>query len=169
MIPLPWSLRTQQIRLLAEVSAQSRVPLTPVLETRSHGREQMYLLWGSLQIGSTAEETDAQLRVPADVVPSAQLVLEESGQQQALGACRFQHAAIVPQTRVEDEMVKHLGERGGRRQIDRGTRGYPSVVREHTRVVEQFVTINGGFRHLLQTPDKKLKRLLFPRCEQFWR
>ena len=38
-------------------------------------------------------------------------------------------------------------------------------MREHAGVVQQFLMINGWFRHVLQTPDKKLKRLLFPRCE----
>ena len=106
-----------------------------------------------------------KLRVPADVVPPAQLVLEESGKQQALGACRFHHRAVVPQARVEHEMVEHLGERGRRRQIDRRVCGDPGVMREHTGVVQQFLVIDGGFRHLLQTHDEKLQRLLFPGCE----
>jgi hypothetical protein len=139
--------------------------LTPGLEARSESGEQTHLLWGSLQAGRPAEKADPQVRVPAEVVPSAQLVLEESGQQQALGSCRFHHCVIVPQARVEHEMVEHLGEGGGGRQIDRGVRGYPSVVREDTRVVQQFLMINGWFRHRLQTPNEKLKRLLFPRCE----
>ena len=141
------------------------MPLTPGLEARGDGGEQTHLLWGSFQSGRPAEKADAQLRVPADVVPPAQLVLEESGQQQALGACRFHHRAVVPQARVEHEMVEHLGECGRRRQIGRRVRGDPGVVREHTGVVQQFLVINGGFRHLLQTHDEKLERLLFPGCE----
>ncbi|MEY4095364.1 MAG: hypothetical protein RLZZ53_2563 [Acidobacteriota bacterium] len=38
-------------------------------------------------------------------------------------------------------------------------------MREHAGVVEEFLVINGWFRHGLQTLNKKLKRLLFPRCE----
>ena len=55
----------------------------------------------------------ARPRVPADVVPPAHLVLEESRQQQALRACRFHHFAVVLQAGVEHEMVEHVGK--GRR------------------------------------------------------
>ena len=139
--------------------------LPPGLEARSHGSEQAHLLWRSLQICSAAEKANPQLRVPADVVPSAQLALEEPGKQEALSTGGFHHRAIVPQARVEYEMVEHLGQRGRRRQIDGGLRRYPSVVRKHTGVVQQFLVIDGWFRDLLQTPNEKLERLLFPRSE----
>ena len=137
----------------------------PRLEARSDRAEQTYPLWGSFQIGGPAEKADPQVRVPADVVPSAQLVLEESGKQQALRTCRFHHRAIVPQARVEHEMVEHLSEARRRRQIGRRVRGDPGVMREHTGVVQQFLVINGGFRHFLQTHNEKLERLLLPGCK----
>ena len=98
------------MRLVAQFPAQSSVPLAPGLEARSDGGEQTHLLWGSFQIGSPPEKSDPQARVPADVVPPAQLVLEESGKQQALGTCRFHHRAVVPQARIEHEMVEHFDE-----------------------------------------------------------
>ena len=39
------------------------------------------------------------------------------------------------------------------------------MMREHTGVVQQFLVINGRFRHLLQTHNEKLERLLFAGCK----
>ena len=120
---------------------------------------------GSFQSGRLAEKPDAQVGVPADIVSPAQLVLEESGKQQALGTRRFHHRAVVLQARVEHEMVEHRGECGRRCQIDRRVCRYLSVMREHTGVVQEFLVIDGGSRHLLQTHNEKLQRLLFPGCK----
>jgi hypothetical protein len=42
---------------------------------------------------------------------------------------------------------------------------YLSVMREHTGVVQEFRVIDPGSRHLLQTHNEKLQRLLFPGCK----
>ena len=125
----------------------------------------MHLLWRLLEIGGAGEKADPQARVPADVVPPAQLVLEESRQQQALRTCGFHHRAIVTQAGVEHEVVEHLSEGRRRRQIGRRVRGDPGVMREHTGVVKQLLVINGRSRHLPQAHDEKLERLLFPDCQ----
>jgi hypothetical protein len=59
-------------------------------------------------------------------------------------------------------MVEHLDERGWRCQIGRRVCGRLSVMREHTGVAQQFLVIDGGFGHLLETLEEKLQRLSLP-------
>ena len=80
--------------------------------------------------GRPAEKTRAQFGMPANVVTSTHLVLEESRQQHALCARRFHHQAVVQQGRVRYKMVEDRAEINGSRHIDVGLCGYLGVVRQ---------------------------------------
>lgn len=67
--------------------------------------------------------------VPPEVVPAPHLILEEPGEHQALLAGGFHHLAVVPQARVDEEVVEHRRQRLGRRQIHGRGRGDLRVVR----------------------------------------
>ena len=82
---------------------------TPRLEASGDGVEQPGFLERLLVKRGPAEETRAQLGIPADVVTSAHLVLEESRQEQALRARCFHHEAVVQQCRVGHEVVEDRG------------------------------------------------------------
>ena len=116
--------------------------------------------------GGPAEETRSQLGIPTDVVPSTHLVLEESCQEQALGARRF-HQAVVQQGRVRHEMVEDRAEVPRSRHIEVGLGRYLGIVRQQAGVVEQLLSIDRGLGDVLQTQHEKLQRLPMIDREQF--
>ena len=67
----------EQIGLVTQLAAQPRVPLTPRFEAPGNRVEEPGFARGRFVDGRLAEETRAQLRVPADVVTLAHLILEE--------------------------------------------------------------------------------------------
>src|SRR3954471_14257741 len=79
--------RDDEVRLIAELAAQAGVALTPRLEALADGFEQTCFRRRLFLRGGAAEEAGAEIRIPADVVSMAHLILEESGQQQTLRAC----------------------------------------------------------------------------------
>ena len=106
-----------------------------------------------------AEETGAEFRIPANVVPPAHLILEESRQQEALGAGGFHHHGVVEQRRINHEVIEDVAEVRRGRKIDRGLRRYLSVVSQHTGVVEEFPSIDAGSRDILQVLEEEFQRL----------
>ncbi len=113
-----------------------------------------------------AEESGAKFRVPADVVPPAHLLFEESRQHQALGAGGFHHDAVLPQSGVRNEMIEDRAEIRRRREIDGGVRGHLGVVRQHAGVVEQLRLIYVGSGHILQALEEEFQRLTMIGREQ---
>jgi hypothetical protein len=75
--------------MVPQLAAQLRVPLAPRFEVPADRVKEPGFARGPFMDGRPAEETRAQLRVPADVVPLAHLILEEPRQQEALRACHF--------------------------------------------------------------------------------
>ena len=159
--------RVQHIRLVAQFAAQPRVALAPRLEAPGDRVEQPRFGRGWFLNGRPAEETRAQLGIPADVVPPAHLILEEPRQQQALRARRFHHQAVVQQGRVGHKMVEDHAEIRGSRPIDVRLCGYLSVVRQHAGVVEQFLSIDRGLGYVLKAQEEELQRLPIIGREQF--
>jgi hypothetical protein len=149
----------QQIGLVAQLAAQLSVAPTPGLEAPRDRVEQPSFVWGAFVKGRPAEKTRAQRGIPADVVPSTQLVLEESRQQQALRACRFHHQAVMQEGRIRYKMVEDIIESRWSRQVDVGLRGDLGVVRQQAGVVKQFLLIDGGLGYVLQALNEKLQRL----------
>jgi len=100
--------------------------------------------------GGPVVETGTERCIPADVVPPSHLVLEEPAEKQALCARRFHHEPVVQQRRVDDEMIEHRAERGGCGKFLIRLGRYQGVVREHTRVVQQFFAFDFRPRDVLQ-------------------
>jgi hypothetical protein len=92
-------------------------------------------------------------------VPSTHLVLEESRQQQALGARRFHHRTAIQQRRVPHKSVEHHAEIRGSPHIDRVLDGDLGVVREHAGVVKQFVSIDCRLDDVLQALREEVECL----------
>lgn len=107
--------------------------------------------------GRPAEEAGTQLRVPADTVPLAHLILEKPCQQQALRACHFHHDAVPQQRAVRHEMVEDLTEVSGSWPFDVGLRRYLRVVRQYAGVVQQFVLIDVGLGHIPKAGYEELQ------------
>src|SRR5258705_13714899 len=140
----------QQIRLVPQRAAQPRVPLTPRFEASGDRVEEPGFVRGPFVDGSLAEETRAQLRVPADVVPLAHLILEEPRQYEALRACHFHHQAVAQQGGVRHKMVEDLAEIRGGWPFDTRLCRYLSVVRQNTGVIKQLFSIDARLGHVPQ-------------------
>src|SRR4029453_12750934 len=121
--------------------------------------EQPSFMRGAFVKSRPAEKARAQFGIPADVVSSTHLVLEKSRQQQALSARRFHHRAVMQEGCVGHKMVEHCAEIRGNRHIDGGVCGDLDVVRQYARVVEQFLSIDGGLGDALQAKNKELQCL----------
>ena len=157
----------QQIGLVPQVATQLRVALTPRLEASRNSVEQPGFVWGRLVKCRAAEKTRAQLGIPADVVPSTHLVLEESRQQEALGACHFHHQAVAQQGGVRHKMVEDRAEIRGSWPFDVGLCGYLSIVRQHTGVIKQLFSIDGGLGNVPKAQKEELQYVPMVGREQF--
>ena len=64
-------------------------------------------------------------------------------------------------------MVEDLGEIRGSWPFDAGLCRYLSVVRQHTGVIQQLFSIDGGLGYVPKAKDEKLQRLLMVGRKQF--
>ena len=153
--------------LAPQLAAQARVPLAPRFEVPADRVEKPGLALGLFMEGRPAEETGAQLCVPADVVPLAHLILEEPRQQEALRARHFHHQAVAEQGRVRHKVVEQRAEIRGSGPFGVGLRGDLSVVRQHTGVVKQLLSIDTGLGDVPEACEEELQDVPMIGREQF--
>ena len=109
---------TNQVRRIAQLVAEARVPSPPRLEMSADGVEQFRFRSGLLGGSGATEKPGAELGVPMNVVPPAHLIFEKPREQQALCACGFHHQRIRQDVHICHEVVEHgreIGRSGHRR------------------------------------------------------
>ena len=152
---------------VTQLAAQLRVSLPPRFEVPTDCVEEPSLVLGRFVESRPAEETGPQLRVPADVVPLAHLILEKPRHQEALCACHFHHQAVVQQRSVRDKMVEDDAEIRGSRPFGIGLSGYLGIMRQHAGVIEQLSTIDSGFGNVAKAHQEELEYVPMVGREQF--
>ena len=153
--------------LAPQLAAQARVPLAPRFEVPADCVEKPGFARGLFMDGRPAEETGAQLCVPSDVVPLAHLILEEPRQQEALRARHFHHQAVAEQGSVRHKVVEQRAEIPGSGPFSVGLRGYLSVMRQHTGVVKQLLSIDSGLGDVPEAHEEELQDVPMIGREQF--
>jgi hypothetical protein len=118
------------------------VPLAPRFEVPSDRVEEPGFARGPFMDRRPAEETRAQLAYYG-CVPLAHLVLEESRQQRhwapATSIIRLSRSRVVSDTKWSKTVLRFAG--AGH---STSACGIPSIVRQHTGVIKQLFSIDGG-------------------------
>jgi hypothetical protein len=102
----------EQIGLVAQLSSEPSVPLTPRFEPSGDHVEQPRLVRRGILERCPIVEAGAERRVPPDVVAAAHLIFEKASEEQALRTGRLHHET-VHQAGVEHKMIEDRTERRG--------------------------------------------------------